>query len=170
MSSVSVTMKWTCRFIAAGFCLGAAFHAASALAALAGHPWSDTPAWRHVLFVVVDGALAILVLLRPAAAWLPLLLLLGQQSSTHGRDVWVAWRQQGRIAWLSLGTLLFVAASTAIAVANRRRTPRDVNRISPAQAPDADRRARTSGSSDLRCPAGAEAATASRKHAGQRQS
>jgi hypothetical protein len=47
--------------------------------------------------------------------WLPLMLLLAQQTTTHGRDLVLTWRTAHIISWLSLITMLFVATSAILA-------------------------------------------------------
>jgi hypothetical protein len=55
------------------------------------------PMWRHVVFIVIDGSLAWLLLRRPwwlvwAYAGLTLHILNG-----HGRGAWRLWMEEGRV-------------------------------------------------------------------------
>jgi hypothetical protein len=126
------------RLVGAGFAIGALVHAGEGFASMLGYHLRDYPLWRHGLFVVLDGGLAALAIRWPLLLWAPLLLLLAQQSSTHGRDVWETWRHLHGVAWLSLGTMTFVTASAILAVDYRwrgststsptvRRRPRSLN-------------------------------------------
>jgi len=109
--------------IAFGFTLGGLIHASEAVASLLGHGVRDYPLWRHGLFVVLDGGLAAFAILSPRLLWLPLLLLLTQQTTTHGRDLVVTLRTAHTISWLSLITMLFVATSAILACTFRWNAP-----------------------------------------------
>jgi len=112
--------------VAAGFALGALAHATEASATLSGHGVRAYPLWRDGLFVGLDGLLAVIAVLRPRQLWLPMLLLVAQQTATHGREVVQIWRAERGIAWLSLVTMTFVVASTLVALHYRwsvRRQP-----------------------------------------------
>lgn len=107
------------RIVAIGFGLGAFAHAAEVVASLFGHTGRDYPLWRHGVFVAIDGGLAVLAIAGPRWLWLPLLLLLGQQITTHGRDIVQTWRAGHAVSWLSLAPMTFVIASALLAIEYR---------------------------------------------------
>jgi len=109
------------RIVAVGFAIGAVVHATEAVASVFGHSIRDYALWRHGLFIVIDGGLAALAITGPRLLWAPLLLLLAQQSTTHGRDVVRTWRANHSVAWLSVVTMTFVIASAMLATAYRGR-------------------------------------------------
>jgi hypothetical protein len=82
------------------------------------------PAWRHVVFIVIDGSLVWLLLRRPAWLVWPFGVLTIQEFSGHGRDAWEAWHQQGRVDWISAVSVAGVSAILALLIAdwNTRRT------------------------------------------------
>lgn len=91
--------------LAIGFCLAALHHAAAIVAPSIAEP---SPAWRHGLFVVINGATGVLFLRRPPwfAALFALLAL--QQLYSHGTYGWAVWRDQHRVDWASVLVLLVI--------------------------------------------------------------
>ena len=63
---------------------------------------------RHFVFVLITGLMAYLMIKRPR--FLPYLfaVLLTQQLYSHGKDVYIAWTQQGQIDWIGLGVVLIM--------------------------------------------------------------
>jgi len=109
------------RVVSAGFAIGALVHGIELTSRLFASWRPDYPLWRHALFIVIDASLAALALVAPERLWLPLATLLLQQSSTHGRAVWIAWSHEHRIAWIDALVVAFIAASTLVAFQYRRR-------------------------------------------------
>src|SRR3982751_2844350 len=95
---MSVMLRF--RVIGAGFAVGALMHCIEASSQVLASWRPDYPLWRHALFVAIDGGLAVLAVVAPKRLWFSLAVLLIQQSSTHGRDVWMTWQSERRIAWL----------------------------------------------------------------------
>jgi hypothetical protein len=112
------------RILAGLLAVGAVFHAATFLrAALSPAHTLDASAWRHLLFVGIDGGFAVALLYRPALLVPALVLFLGQQTSTHGVHVWRQWSAEHSVDWMSVGVLATIAFALAAAVQERRQTP-----------------------------------------------
>jgi hypothetical protein len=110
------------RVLAAGFALGAASHLTALLVpSFADAIGSMSPAWRHALFASIDATLALALMIRPPLLLIGLLLLLGQQLSTHGMRAWQWWAVDRQFDWYSLALVVFIA-SAVIAVFHDLRT------------------------------------------------
>ena len=107
------------RLMAVGFTAAALVHAGEGIAGILGYQLRDYPLWRHGLFVLLDAGLALIAVRSPRLLWAPLLLVLAQQTTTHGREVWDTWRSRHDIAWLSLSTMIFLIASAILAIRYR---------------------------------------------------
>jgi hypothetical protein len=102
------------------FAVAALFHlAAVARPALA----PSAPAWRHAVFVVVNGACAVGLAwgrVRRARAFVAAFaLLVVQQLWSHGLEAWGAARA-GRVDLASLGVLAVMPLTLAMLVTARR--------------------------------------------------
>lgn len=75
---------------------------------------------RHLVFVLVDGAVGVLVAARPRWALAPVALLTVQQLGSHGRDLLASVRAAGPLDVESLLVLLFFGSLLALLVAVRR--------------------------------------------------
>jgi len=126
--------RFLTRCVAAGFAIGALWHAAGFAASLAGHPLRDYSAARDALFIIVDAGLSGVALGWPRWLWAPLSIFLVQQSTTHGREVLRRWQETHSVAWLSLTTLVFVSGSLVVAIAVRLRPSRTLEHAA-ANAP-----------------------------------
>jgi hypothetical protein len=89
------------RLAAAAFAAVAAFHAVALVAPGVAPP---SPAWRHALFVVVNGAYAVGFAVRPRWLFVAFLLLAVQQVVSHGA-AFVNARAEGWVDWQSLVVL-----------------------------------------------------------------
>jgi hypothetical protein len=109
------------RLLAALIALGAVFHAATFLRAALGpaHVLNES-VWRHLLFVFIDGGIAVALLYRPPLLVPALALFLCQQTSTHGIQLWRQWSAGHTIDWLSLGVLVNIAFALAAVLQERR--------------------------------------------------
>lgn len=111
------------------FCLSAVaaiaaalFHAAAmASPAIARIEYEPTyPAWRHVVFIAIDGSLAPLLLRRPRwLVWAYGLLTL-QILNSHGLGAWRLWQENGQIDWISVAVSLAAPAILALLIVDRR--------------------------------------------------
>ena len=109
----------------------AAFHAAAlasqAIARIEYEPMY--PAWRHVLFIVIDCALAPLFLRRPPwFVWVYAVLTV-QVLNGHGRGAWRQWVNGQGVDWISVGVSIVVPAILLLLLIDWRqrrilRTPR----------------------------------------------
>lgn len=75
---------------------------------------------RHELFVGLNLALAILLVLRPRWALLPTALLSVQQLASHGSDLVDSMQGPGPLDWASLGVVVFFPALLTLLVVERR--------------------------------------------------
>jgi hypothetical protein len=92
------------RLASAGALAAALFHAAAiASPAIARLEYEPTyPISRHLAFIVIDGALALLFLRRPLwLVWAYGLLTL-QVLNSHGRGAWRLWVDEHRVDWISV--------------------------------------------------------------------
>lgn len=69
---------------------------------------NDASPIRHLVFVLVTGVMAYLMLKRPRVLPYLFAVLLIQQLYSHGKDVYLAWTQQGRIDWIGVGVVLIM--------------------------------------------------------------
>ena len=78
------------------------------------------PTWRHALFLGINAALAVLIVLRPR--WLPVLLavLAAQQLWSHGRALVDAWKLEHRVDWASVVVVVGIPFALAIVVHDAR--------------------------------------------------
>lgn len=89
------------RFIAAALlALTAAYHAVLTVA-------TNTASLRHGTFVVINLALAALLVWRPRWAFFPALLLSAQQMWSHGLSLSGSFVGSAPLDWASLGVCLF---------------------------------------------------------------
>ena len=110
--------------LAVGFALSAVFHAVAIVAPQIAEP---SPAWRHGLFVVINGVIAVLFVRRPR--WFPAVfgLLALQQLYSHGTYGYAVWRDQHRVDWASVLVLAVVPVVAVLLVVDalrRRRSNR----------------------------------------------
>lgn len=90
----------------------AAFHAAAmASPAVARIEYEPTyPAWRHVLFIIIDVAAARLFLRRPRWFVWAYAVLTIQVLNGHGRGAWHLWVERQRVDWISVAISLAAPA------------------------------------------------------------
>lgn len=96
--------------LAIGFVAAALYHAAAIVAPSIAEP---SPAWRHGLFVFINGAVGLLFLRRPPWFAAVFAVLALQQLYSHGTYGWGVWSDQHRIDWASV---LVVAVIPLIAL------------------------------------------------------
>jgi hypothetical protein len=118
--TVPAWQKWATWLVVACFTLTLATHAA-AIARLIPSP--DSSPSRHAVFVLLNGAGAVLFLRRYRHTWLLLLPWFAQQAYSHGGDGLEA-RARGELDWQSLAVLLFFPCAWALALTFRRRQRR----------------------------------------------
>ncbi len=109
------------RALAVVFSVAGVFHLACTVApSLAG----GDPPWRHGLFVAVNAAVALGLLLRPR--WFPWIfaVLCMQQAVSHGSAAATAWRVEHRVDKASVLVLCGLPIVLASLVWDARRRPR----------------------------------------------
>lgn len=111
---------------AIGFAGAAAFHLVALVAVV-----DATPRWRHGLFVVIDAALAALMIRRPR--WFPWVfaVLVVQQAWSHGTSL-VAHARVGSVDVASVITLVALPIVFALLVRDARSRAATVRRGSVA--------------------------------------
>jgi hypothetical protein len=75
---------------------------------------------RHELFVVLNLALALLLVRKPRWALVATLALALQQLTSHGADLLESLRGPGPVDWASAGVLVFFPALITLLIAERR--------------------------------------------------
>lgn len=107
---------------AVGAVAAAAFHAsAMASPSIARIEYESTyPAWRHVLFIVIDVATARLLLSRPRWFLWAYAVLTIQILNGHGRGAWQLWVEQQRLDWISVAVSLAAPAVLVLLFLDRR--------------------------------------------------
>ncbi len=105
----------------------ALFHAAAMVSpAVAQLEYEPTyPAWRHVVFIVIDGSLAWFFLRRPRWLVWAYGVLTMQVLNSHGLGAWRLWIDEDRIDWISVAVTLVAPAILVLLIADRRATTRD---------------------------------------------
>jgi hypothetical protein len=107
--------------MAVGFAVAALYHG-TALAvpsfAKAAYP-ADYPLWRHVVFIVVDGAGAYLFLKRPVWLIWPYLLLTVQVLQGHGVRLVRTWTQMHQIQWVDVITVAGILLGLGLLLMDR---------------------------------------------------
>jgi hypothetical protein len=96
------------RVMAAGFATAALYHlAALTIPAFAKIAYAPAyPPLRHIIFILVDGAAAYLMLSRPPCfIWL-YLVLTAQVVQGHGTRAWQTWPLHHRINWIDVITVV----------------------------------------------------------------
>jgi hypothetical protein len=89
--------------LALGFAAAALYHAAAIVApSIAG----QSPAWRHGLFVLINGLVGLLFLRRPVWFACAFALLATQQLYSHGTAGWSSWSHHHRVDWASVLVVL----------------------------------------------------------------
>lgn len=102
---------------AIGFVAGALFHAAALVRPSIAEP---APPWRHALFVGVNAALAVGILVRPKWFLYVFVLFTLEQVWGHGVSL-VRVAGEGRLDWASVVVLVFVPAMLGLLVLDARR-------------------------------------------------
>ena len=95
----------------------AAYHTAGALGMLTG---SESPWWRHTIFVAI-GVTGIWYFLRRPIALLPLFILLTvQQFGSHGARALRWWMRDQRVDVISIFTLTALSVALVLLVLDAR--------------------------------------------------
>jgi hypothetical protein len=105
------------RFVALAFVCAALFHLSALLWPSIAEP---VPPWRHALFVVINAALALGMRRRPRGFAFVFALFTAQQLWSHGVSGWQVWRDEQRVDWASLVTLLFLPGVLALLIREAR--------------------------------------------------
>ena len=72
------------------------------------YPVNDSPKWRHLLFIIINLFSVYGFLKRPQYfVWFVIVLLM-QQSYSHGTSLVKQWVDKGQIDWISLFVLLLL--------------------------------------------------------------
>ena len=103
--------QWIFVMLAAGFGVAASLHAAALVVPTILEP---SPWWRHLLFVAINGAVAVLLVRRPAWFAFVFALLALQQLISHGLSGWSVWILERRIDWASVVVVVAVPAIAAL--------------------------------------------------------
>jgi hypothetical protein len=113
------------RLAAFATAIAAGYHAAAlsvpAFAAITYPP--DYPAIRHVVFIVIDGTVAWLLLRRPWWLVWAYAVLTIQVLNGHGRAAWLAWRRAEGVHVVDVCVSLGVVATLLLLIAERRQRP-----------------------------------------------
>jgi hypothetical protein len=110
------------RLAALGAVIATAIHvAALSLPAFAAANYpAEYPAWRHLLFIAIDSALAALFLTRPAWFVWAFAVLTVQVCYGHGGHAWASWQRSGSIAWLDAVALAGVSLALGLLIVDYR--------------------------------------------------
>lgn len=110
------------RLAAAGAVVAVAIHAtALAVPAFGTALYSPTyPAWRHVVFVVIDSTLAWLFLRRPVWFVWAYAVLTVQVFYSHGGSAWASWQHDGRVASIDAAALVAIPLALGLLVVDYR--------------------------------------------------
>ena len=79
------------------------------------------PAWRHVVFVVIDATAAWLFLRRPLWFVWAFGVLTLQVLYSHGGSAWANWERNARIAWIDAAALIAIPLALGLLVDDYRR-------------------------------------------------
>jgi hypothetical protein len=114
MNRPSSISHWLFLVLALSFGAAAAAHACALVVPSLMEP---SPAWRHALFVVINGAVATLLVRRPP--WFAVLFaaLCLQQLYSHATSGWDVWARQHRLDWASLLVVIALPPIAALLLA-----------------------------------------------------
>ena len=113
----------------------AAYHVAAVFGAL---PDDASPVWRHAIFVGIDSIGIWYLLKRPVALLPVFLLVVAQQSVSHGQRAILWWIRDGRIDMISIITLSALSVALPLLVLDARdRSPRVRRIVCPFREPPA---------------------------------
>jgi len=110
------------RALALPFLAAAIFHAVALQWPAVAEP---SPPARHALFVVVNALLAAGLVKRPRGFVAVFALFTAQQLLSHVQSGYLVWREQHRLDWASLVTVVFVPAVLALLVRDARAKARE---------------------------------------------
>jgi hypothetical protein len=118
---VTLSRDLTFRLAALGGLVAAAIHlAALTVPAFASANYPHYPAWRHLLFVAIDGTAGWLFLRRPAwFVWAYAVLTL-QVIYSHGGSALESWQRDGRVGWIDAAALVAVPLGLVLLVVDYR--------------------------------------------------
>jgi len=114
--------EWLFRICAASAALAAAFHAAAMASPSVARIEYDPgyPAWRHVVFIAINGSLAWLFLRRPRWLVWPFALLTIEVVGGHGYRAWELWATARRVDWISIAVVLAAPSILLLLFLDRR--------------------------------------------------
>jgi hypothetical protein len=116
LNTAPTWQNWAIWLVIASFALTLVTHA---VAIVRPFPSPDSSPQRHAVFVLLNGAGAVLFLRRYRHTWLLLLPWFAQQAYSHGGD-FLAARARGEVDWQSVAVLLFFPCALALARTFRR--------------------------------------------------
>lgn len=119
------------RAFAVFFVLGALYHTAGLVWPAVTEP---SPAWRHILFIAIDGSAALALWSYRDAFFAFFAALAAQQLFSHGAYGWHVWLRERRIDWASVGVLVFMPALLAT-LGRRLISPGPLGRARSGAAP-----------------------------------
>jgi hypothetical protein len=136
-AAMTASRRVVFRLAAAGAGAASLYHAlALSVPAFAAMAYPPTyPVWRHVVFILIDGSLALLLLRPPAWLVWPYSLLMLQVLNGHGRSALGQWRSSGAIAWIDTVTVIGVAAGLALLIVDLRDRRRESRSLHVSAAP-----------------------------------
>jgi len=110
------------RLCAAGAVVAGTFHLAAMVnPAIARIEYDSTyPAWRHVLFIAINGAVAWLLIRRPRWFVWPFALLTIHVVAGHGYWAWHVWTFERRVDWISFAVVIATPAILALLFIDRQ--------------------------------------------------
>jgi hypothetical protein len=107
------SVRWALRGAGIALVLVAVMHVVKAAT-------GDGDVVRHLVFVVLDGGLGVLVVVRPRWALVPAVILFVQQLGTHGRDLVRGMRGEAPFEVGDLAVMIFFGALIALLFRARR--------------------------------------------------
>ena len=104
------------------FCalIACAYHVIGVFGVLAHANIDRTSPMRHAVFIGITIALAWYFLARPLWGFPLFVVLLAQQTNSHGRYAWSLWQSAGRIDAISVLTLAVLYAASIALVRDAR--------------------------------------------------
>jgi hypothetical protein len=89
------------------------------------YPNSDTPAWRHALFVVINIILIYGLLKRPKWFVWFVAILIAQQWYSHGSYAFMLWQKEHIIHWISVAIIIFLPLLFILLSADKKNKKQD---------------------------------------------
>ncbi|MES2328517.1 MAG: hypothetical protein V4539_02875 [Bacteroidota bacterium] len=116
-------MKYFFYFAAVLSACAAVYH----VAAILSHT-DNSPVWRHMLFCFISITGAWALVKRPSWLFYPLIVLTLQQLYSHGTYLFVKYRDEHSIHWISVGVLILMPVITYAVWIDRKRNQAKVQK------------------------------------------